>query len=313
MAYLRLVPQNVNINFVGIRFITFLISSLVVAVTLFILGTKGLNYGIDFEGGYIFEVRLKEDPNIPELRDKLATLNLGETAIQKFGADNDVLIRVERKIEEGIDENQAQQKVIDAVKGVFGQDQDYRRIETIGPKVGEELVHNSMKAVLFALAAMLIYIAVRFEWQFAVCGIIALVHDTIGILALFSVLPLEFNETAIIAILITAGYSINDTIVIFDRIRENLRKYKKMELGALINKSLNETLSRTVLTGTTTLTSLLALYFFGGSVISSFSLPIIIGIMIGSFSSIFLASPLLLYLNLKRGEEVATPEAAARS
>lgn len=312
MAYLRLVPHNVNINFVGLRFVTFLISSLVIAATLITLCTKGLNYGIDFQGGYIFEVRLKQEPNIPELRDKLASLGLGETAIQKFGAENDVLIRVEKKVNEGTNETESQQKVIDAVKGLLGADQDYRRVETIGPKVGEELVRNSMKAVLFALAAMLIYIAARFEWQFAVCGIIALVHDTIGILALFSIFPLEFNETAIIAILITAGYSINDTIVIFDRIRENLRKYKKMELGALINKSLNETLSRTVLTATTTLTSLLALYFFGGSVISSFSLPIIIGIMIGSFSSIFLASPLLLYLNLKRGEDIPASEGAVK-
>ncbi len=307
MALIRLVPSNVNINFVGLRFFTFIISALVVLATVFTISTKGLNYGIDFQGGYIFEVRLKETPNIPELREKLEALHLGETAIQKFGGDTDILIRVERKTVEGASENEAQQKVVDAVKGTIGQDQDYRRIETIGPKVGEELVHSSLKAVLFALAAMLIYIAIRFEWQFAVCGIVALMHDTVAILALFSILPFEFNETAIIAILITAGYSINDTIVIFDRIRENLRKYKKMELPELINKSLNETLSRTVLTGMTTLTSLLALYFFGGSVISSFSLPIIIGIIIGSFSSIFLASPLLLYLNLKRSTDAGAP------
>lgn len=305
MALIRLVPSNVNINFVGIRFIAFFISIIVVLTTLFTIGTKGLNYGIDFQGGYIFEVRLKETPIIPELREKLEALKLGETAIQKFGSDNDILIRVERKAVEGLSDNEAQQRVIDSVKGILGADQDYRRIETIGPKVGEELVQNGLKAVLFALIAMLIYIAVRFEWQFAICGIVALVHDTIAILALFSIFPFEFNETAIIAILITAGYSINDSIVIFDRIRENLRKYKKMDLGELINKSLNETLSRTVLTATTTLTSLLALYFFGGSVISSFSLPIIIGIMVGSFSSIFLASPLLLYLNLKRGTSEA--------
>jgi preprotein translocase subunit SecF len=304
MAYLRLIPATVNINFVGLRFVTFLISTVAILATVVTLATKGLNYGIDFEGGYIFEVRLKEAPNVPELREKLAGLNLGETAIQKFGADNDILIRVERKEAEATNESDAQQQVVEAVKGVIGADQDYRRIETIGPKVGEELVHNSMKAVLFALLAMLIYIAVRFEWQFAACGIIALIHDTVCILALFSLFPFEFNETAIIAILITAGYSINDTIVIFDRIRENIRKYKKMELGDLINKSLNETLSRTVLTASTTLASLLALYFWGGTVISTFSLPILIGIMVGSFSSIFLASPLLLYLKVKRGEEV---------
>lgn len=305
MAFLRIVPNDVNINFIGLRFFAFLISAVVIIATTVSLATRGLNYGIDFEGGYIFEVRLKEEPNVPELREKLGALNLGDTAIQKFGSDNDILIRVERKVMEGVDENIAQQKVVDAVKGVIGEDEDYRRIETIGPKVGEELVHNSMKAVLFALAAMLIYIAIRFEWQFAVCGIIALVHDTVGILALFTIFSFEFNETAIIAILITAGYSINDTIVIFDRIRENIRKYKKMDLATLVNKSLNETLSRTVLTGMTTLTSLLALYIWGGSVISSFSLPIMIGIIVGAFSSIFLASPLLLYLNVKRGETVS--------
>ena len=147
-----------------------------------------------------------------------------------------------------------------------------------------------------------------FEWQFAICGIVALAHDTIAVLGIFSVLPFEFNETAIIAILITAGYSMNDTIVIFDRIRENIRKYRKMELAELINKSVNETLSRTILTASTTLIALLALYFWGGKVISSFSLPIIIGILVGSFSSICLAAPLLLYLNIKRGEEVQTRE-----
>ena len=303
MALLKLNSYNININFVGYRFITFLISLIVIGGTLSTIAVKGINYGIDFEGGYIIEVRVKEKPDIPALRDKLNQLDLGEASIQNFGGETDLLIRVERKTEEGVSEDVSQEKAITAIKSVVGADNDYRRVETIGPKVGSELISNSLKAVALALLAMLIYIAVRFEWQFAVCGVVALAHDTVAVLGIFSVLPFEFNETAIIAILITAGYSINDTIVIFDRIRENIRKYRKMELGELINKSINETLSRTILTGTTTLMALLALYFFGGKVISTFSLPIILGIVIGSFSSICLAAPLLLYLNLKRSSE----------
>lgn len=303
MALLKLNSYNLNLNFVGYRFITFLISLIIIGGTLTTIAIKGINYGIDFEGGYIIEVRVKEKPNIPALREQIRQLSLGEASIQNFGGENDLLIRVERKTQEDTNEDISQEKIISAIKAVVGEDNDYRRIETIGPKVGSELINNSLKAVALALIAMLIYIAIRFEWQFAVCGVVALAHDTIAILGIFSVLPFEFNETAIIAILITAGYSINDTIVIFDRIRENMRKYRKIELGELINKSINETLSRTILTGTTTLMALLALYFFGGKVISGFSLPIIIGVVIGSFSSICLAAPLLLYLNLKRNDE----------
>lgn len=302
MALLKLVPDNLNINFIGFRFVTFAIAICVAISTLVAISTKGINYGIDFEGGYILEVRMSEKPDIPVLRDKLLSLNLGEATVQQFGDERDLLIRVERKNEENVSEADSQTKAITSIKKVLGENNDYRRVETIGPKVGSELIQNSITAVLLALSAMLIYIACRFEWQFAVCGIIALLHDMVAILGMFSIFPFEFNETAIIAILITAGYSINDTIVIFDRIRENIRKYKKMDMRTLINKSINETLSRTALTATTTLIALLALYFWGGKVISTFSLPIIIGILVGSFSSVCLAAPLLLYLNVKRGE-----------
>lgn len=308
MALLKLVSHNLKIDFVGYRLITFMIATIISIGTISTMMVKGINYGIDFEGGYIVEVCTLEKLDVTELRNKLNQLNLGEASIQNFGGEKDLLIRVERKTEEGISEEAAQEKAISAIKSVVGENNDYRRIETVGPKVGSELISNSLKAVGFALLAMLVYIAIRFEWQFAVCGIVALAHDTIAILGIFSVLPFEFNETAIIAILITAGYSINDTIVIFDRIRENIRKYRKMELAELVNKSINETLSRTILTASTTLIALLALYFWGGKVISSFSLPIIIGILVGSFSSICLAAPLLLYLNVKRGEESQTKE-----
>jgi preprotein translocase subunit SecF len=290
--------------------VTFAISVIVILATLLTISLKGINYGIDFEGGYIFDVRMTEKPDIPELRQRLQKLHLGEVSIQQFGSERDLLIRVEgnHAEKETTLNSDDQGKVINQIKETLGTGNDFRKVETIGPKVGSELIQNSLKAVLLALAAMLLYIGVRFEWQFAVCGVVALLHDTIAILGLFSIFPFEFNETAIIAILITAGYSINDTIVIFDRIRENIRKYKKMDFRTLINKSINETLSRTALTASTTLTALLALYFWGGKVISTFSFPIIIGILIGSFSSICLAAPLLLYLNVKRGEAVVLDE-----
>jgi preprotein translocase SecF subunit len=302
---LHIIPYNTKIDFVGFRFLTFSICLLVIIASTISFGVKGLNYGIDFRGGFILEVRMPEKPDVPNLRTKIEQLNLGEASLQDFGKDNTLLIRLESHKEEGKEDSQVQAETLEKIKSVLGAGVDYRKVETIGPKVGGELIRNALNAIGLALLAMLIYIAVRFEWQFAACAVMALFHDCIAILGLFSLFPLEFNENAIIAILITAGYSINDTIVIFDRIRENIRKYKKMNLGELINKSLNETLSRTLLTASTTLLALLALYVWGGKVISTFTLPIIIGILIGSFSSICLAAPLLLYLRLKRGEEVA--------
>ena len=315
MALLRLVPHDIKLNIVGYRFITFIISLVVILTTSITIFTKGINYGIDFQGGYILEVRMPSKPDIPSLRDHLNNLNLGEVSLQNFGGENDLLLRFEKDkdTEETINsEGPPQSDVIDTIKKALGTGVEYRRIETVGPKVGGELVQNGLKAVGFSLLAMLLFIAFRFEWQFAVCAIVALVHDTVAILGVFSVLPFEFNETAIIAILITAGYSINDTIVIFDRIRENIRKYKKLPFDELINKSINETLSRTVLTATTTLIALLALYIWGGKVISLFSLPIIIGILVGSFSSICLASPLLLYLGVRRNDEQKISSATQR-
>ncbi|MBX9805530.1 MAG: protein translocase subunit SecF [Alphaproteobacteria bacterium] len=300
---LRIIPYNTKIDFVGFRFITFAISLIVILASTISFAVKGLNYGIDFRGGFIVEVHMPEKPDVPALRGKIEQLNLGEVSLQEFGKDNTLLIRLESHKEEGKEDTQVQAETLEKVKKVLGAGVDYRRVETLGAKVGGELIRNALKAIGFALMAMLIYIAIRFEWQFAACAIMALIHDCVAILGLFSLFPLEFNENAVIAILITAGYSINDTIVIFDRIRENIRKYKKMNLGELVNKSLNETLSRTILTASTTLLALTALYLWGGKVISTFTLPIIIGILIGSFSSICLAAPLLLYLRLKRGEE----------
>lgn len=299
MKRLQIVPHNTNINFIGFRFISFTLAAFITVASLAGVMFKGLNYGIDFKGGYILEVRTPKALDITKLREEFNSLKLGEVMIQQVGSDRDLLIKLEHQ--HG-DQN-VQTAAIDKIKSALGTGVDYRKIDTVGPKVGAELVDNAIKAITLSLIAMLIYIAVRFEWQFAICAIVALAHDCFAILGLFSLLPsFEFNETAIIAVLITAGYSINDTIVIFDRIREGLRKYKKMDLGELINKSLNETLSRTTMTATTTLLAVIALYLFGGKVISAFSLPILVGIIIGSFSSICLAAPLLMYLKIKRGD-----------
>jgi preprotein translocase subunit SecF len=258
---------------------------------------KGLNYGIDFKGGYIFEVRMPSTPDITDLRSRLNDCGLGEVAIQEFGTKEDLMIKLE-KSEEGSEQASA----IKQIRDTLGDGVIYKRIETVGPKVGEELVSNAIKAVSFALIAMLLYIAIRFEWQFGICAIAALFHDCALIFGMFSIFPLEFSETSITAILLTASYSINDTVVIFDRIRENLHRHSKMALNELINLSLNETLSRTALTAVTTLLAVLALYLFGGKVIASFALPIMVGIIVGTFSSIFVASPLLMFLNIKRKE-----------
>jgi preprotein translocase SecF subunit len=305
MALLQLVPYNTKINFIGFRHITFALAMIVFFLSGFGYFTKGLNFGIDFQGGYIFELKTKESQNLTELRTSFDGLKLGDVSIQEFGSDQDLLIRVEKN------DTLEQEEVIEKVKSLFPEDTDYRRVETVGPKVGEELIGNAIKALALALSAMLIYIGIRFEWQFAACAVVALAHDCAAIFLLFCFFPFEFNETSIIAILITAGYSINDSIVIFDRIRENMRHFKKMEMKELINKSINDTLSRTMLTATTTLMALFALYLFGGKVIAAFSFPIIIGIIVGSFSSICLAAPLLLFLNLKRPDEEPSLEQSA--
>lgn len=303
MALLNLIPYNTNIDFISYRKITF---SIVIVSTLLFVGNllfKGLNYGIDFRGGVILETRIDNKHNLAQIREKLESLHLGELVIQEFGSPHDLLIKVEKPKDENNLEG-----IIDKIKQTLGEGVEYRKIETVGPKVGADMIHNGLMAVLYALLGILIYIAIRFEWRFALCAITALAHDCFLILGLFSLFPLEFNETAITAILITAGYSINDTIVVFDRIRENIQKYRKITLVEILNKSINETLSRTILTVATTFLSVVALYFFGGPVISTFVLPILISLIVGTLSSIYVAAPLLLFFNIKHGKELDEEE-----
>lgn len=307
MALLRF-PQQTKIDFVGLRFITFALSGLMIALTIAFYAFKGFNYGIDFRGGVILEIRTPAPVELSSLRQQLAEVVKGEISLQEFGGPRDFLIRIENQTDKsnpGDTHGDAIEDLsLEKVKSCLGKDTEYRRIETIGPKVGTELIYNGIVAIIWALIAMLIYVWFRFEWQFGVCAVLALLNDCIAILGLFTCFQLEFNETAIVALLITASYSINDTVVIFDRIRENQQKYRKMPLIELINGSLNETLSRTTFTSATTLMALLALYLFGGNVIAAFSLPILVGILVGTYSSIFLAAPMLLYLKLpQKGQE----------
>ncbi|WP_135078112.1 protein translocase subunit SecF [Terasakiella sp. SH-1] len=300
MKHLHLVPAGTTIDFVGKKIMFFAFSVVLILASLGLFGTKGLNYGIDFKGGIMMEVRTKSGPaDIGQLRDQLGGLGLGEVSIQEFGEPEEVLIRIQRQ--EG--DEKAQQRAVLAVKDVLKDSVEYRRTEFVGPKVSEELFMDGVMAVSFAIAAILVYIWFRFEWQFGMGAVIALIHDVISTIGIFALLGMEFNLSTVAAILTIAGYSINDTVVVYDRVRENLRKYKKMELPELLNKSVNETLSRTVMTSVTTLLALLALYILGGEVIRGFSFAMIWGILIGTYSSICLAVPILTYFAIRRGDE----------
>ena len=305
MASLNLIPAGINLVFIQKRVIFFIFSAALVAVSIGLFGAKGLNYGIDFKGGIMMEVRTEAAADIKDMRVKLGALNLGEVALQEFGQPTDVLIRVQRQ--DGGEK--AQQAAVEKVKAALGDKDNYRRTEFVGPKVSDELFWDGVLAVGLAILAILVYIWFRFEWQFGMGAVIALSHDVISTIGIFALLGLEFNLSTVAAVLTIAGYSINDTVVVYDRVRENLRKYKKMEFGQLLNDSINQTLSRTVMTSVTTLLALLALYFLGGAVIKDFSFAMIWGVIIGTYSSICLAVPILLYLNVDRGGAMAADQA----
>lgn len=299
---LKWVPENTKIDFVAKRFIAFALSGFLLLGSLFLLFTNGLNFGIDFTGGTLIEVRVSEQaPDLGALRTDLNTLELGNISIQEFGAPDDLLIRLPEQ--EG--DATAQQAAINKVRVTLEEtyeNVEYRRTEFVGPQVGEELKKKGMYAVLFSILGMLIYIWFRFEWQFSAAAIVALVHDSLATIGLFALTQMEFNLSTVAAILMIAGYSINDTVVVFDRIRENLRKFKKMSVADVLNNSINQTLSRTLMTSITTMLALIALWTFGGEVIRGFVNALIFGIIIGTYSSIFVASPILTFLNIRHNK-----------
>jgi preprotein translocase SecF subunit len=290
------VPPDTKIDFVRLRTISWVVSALLTVVPLILVYTHGLNFGIDFEGGTLIEIKTKESTaDLASIRSKINALNIGEVQIQEFGAPDNVLIRIAAQPTE-----QEQQASIGKVKQALGEGVEYRRVEVVGPTISNELIAGGTVAVVVAMLGILIYVWFRFEWQFAVAAIASLIHDVTGTIGLYSLLQLEFNLSSIAAILTIIGYSLNDKVVIFDRIRENLRKYRRMPLVELLNLSINETLSRTTLTHVTTFLAMLPFLIVGGEAIYGFALAMCWGIVIGAYSSIFVAAPLQLILGVKR-------------
>jgi preprotein translocase subunit SecF len=307
MRLIRYFPVNTSFDFMRFRKPMLLLSVVVIVLSLVLLAARGLNYGIDFKGGLLLEIRTAQPANLGALRSAAAGLNLGETTVQQFGGSStDVLLRLQ--VPSGVPQEQA----VERIKQVLPANTEFRRIEFVGPAVGKELVRKGVASFGFSLLAIFIYLWLRFEWQFGLGAIVAVLHDVASTIGLFVLTGMEFNLTTVAAVLTIAGYSVNDTVVVYDRVRDNLRKYKKMGMVELINRSLNETLSRTLLTSSTTLVALLCLYFLGGDTLQGFCLAMIWGIVVGTYSSVFIAVPLLLYLGISRTEGVAAEEAAAR-
>jgi preprotein translocase subunit SecF len=273
------------------------LSSLLIIASLILLIFKGLNFGIDFKGGTLIELRSSDTKiNVSSLRDNLKQMDLGDVSVKKFGNDQDYLIKFENKD----NKKNIIEEIRSSLDKSFGNNFDFRRVENVGPKVSAELLKSGIIAISISLAVMLIYIWIRFEWQFSLGAILALFHDVIVTLGLFSLLNLEINLSIIAAVLTIVGYSMNDTVVIFDRVRENLRKYSDIKIFELSNISINETLSITLITSITTLLALLSIFFFGGEILKGFSLAMIFGVVFGTYSSIYIANSVLVRLNVSQ-------------
>ena len=298
-----------NINFVSKFKKANIFSVLFFILSLLFIIFKGLNYGIDFKGGTLIELRTEKTIKASFIRESLASMNLGDINVKRFGKDGDYLIKVEQK---EINNNNLIPQIKKTLKENLNAEVDFRRVENVGPKVSSELLESSIIAISLALSAMLFYIWVRFEWQFSVGSIIALLHDVVITLGIFSILSLEINLSIIAAVLTIVGYSMNDTVVIYDRIRENLFKYTKITISDIANLSINETLERTIITSVTTLLALSSIYILGGEILRGFSFAMILGVVIGTYSSIFVASPILKffkvsYKTLEKEEEKIVP------
>ena len=292
----RFIPDDTKIPFMRLSRYGFFASGILCTLSMLAFFFVGLNLGVDFKGGISLAIRTTGVADIDALRGKVSALGLGDAELQEFGGPNDVLIRLEAQP----GGEQAQTDAVDAVKAALGPGVEFRSIETVGPKVSGELTEEAILAVVVSLFFVLLYIWFRFEWQFSVGAILSLLHDVILSIGLFCVVKIEFNLSIIAAILTIVGYSLNDTVVVFDRIREFLRKYKTMPLADLLDFSINSVLPRTLITSVSTLIALAALYVFGGEVIRGFTFAMIWGILVGTYSSIFIASPVLILLGTKR-------------
>ena len=302
--------MNRNINFSSKFKIANFISLLFFSISVLFILFKGLNYGIDFKGGTLIELRAdNKNVNITEIRSSLNSLNLGDVNVKEFGKEGDYLIKIEQKTNNN---NKLIPEIKKNLTEKLNAEINFRRVENVGPKVSSELLQSGIIAILLSLAAMLFYIWIRFEWQFSVGSIIALFHDVIITVGIFSILSLEVNLSIIAAVLTIVGYSMNDTVVIYDRIRENLGKYTRLKISETADLSINETLSRTVITSATTLLALVSIFVLGGEILKGFSFAMILGVIIGTYSSIFVAAPVLKffkvsYKTLEKEDEKIVP------
>ena len=273
-----------------------LISFILIILSVLILIIKGLNFGVDFKGGTLIEIRTNDSVKISDLRSAFSNMNLGDVTVKKFGKKNDYLV----KIETASAKEDFIMKLNKKLSLSLGSEINFRRVENVGPKVSNELLKDGLLAITLSLAAMLFYIWIRFEWQFSLGAITAIIHDVLITLGMFSLLSYEVNLSIVAAVLTIVGYSMNDTVVIFDRIRENLKKYSKVSISEISNISTNETLSRTLITSVTTLLALTAIYVFGGAILKGFSFAMILGVIVGTYSSIFIATPILNYTKVSQ-------------
>jgi preprotein translocase subunit SecF len=304
----RLVPDGTKIPFFRYRWIAFAWSLFVLVATIILVATMGLNLGIDFRGGVLLEVRTPGPADLSLMRSTLGQLDLGDVSLQTAGSDDQVMIRA--KAPEG--DEAAQREAVARIKGALeqaiGGGLSYQRAEFVGPKVSGELLMNSVWAILISLLGVLAYLWFRFEWQYGLGAIASLIHDVSATIGIYALSGIEFNLTSVAAVLTIVGYSLNDTVVIYDRVRENLRRYKAMPLEQLLDRSINETLARTMMTSLTTLVALLPLWLWGGEVIRGFTIIMIWGVIIGTYSTIYIATPVLYYLNIRTSE---APKATA--
>ena len=296
---LRIVPDDTKFDFMRFRRISFPISALLSIVAILLYFHPGLNFGIDFKGGTLIEIQSKSGPaDLAKMRETLGALNLGDVQLQQFGGPDQVLIRVAQQP----GGEAAQQAAVQKIRGVLGDNVEYRRIEVVGPRVSGELLSYGMLGIILAIGAILIYLWFRFEWQFALGAMIANVHDLVLTIGFMSLMQVDFDLASIAALLTILGYSLNDTVVIYDRIREMLRRYKRLPMPDLLNISINSTLSRSIITHATVTLALLALFFFGGHAIHSFVTTMIFGVvLVGTYTSVFIAAPILIYLGVGTG------------
>ncbi|MCA3675916.1 MAG: protein translocase subunit SecF, partial [Methylobacterium sp.] len=310
MKLLRIVPDNTKFGFMRFRRFSFPFSAIASIVSVVAFLWLGLNVGIDFKGGTVVELQARGDrANVALIREEANRLGFGDVEVQEFGGPREVLLRV--GLQDGGD--RAQAEVVVKLRQAFEKDYDFRKVEVVGPRVSQELVQNGTIGVLLAILTILIYLWFRYEWQFAVGAVIATMHDLVLTIGFFAVTQIQFDQTSIAAILTIIGYSLNDTVVVYDRVRELLRKYKKIKLFELLDLSMNSTLPRTVITSVTTILALIALSIFGGDAIWGFCIALLFGVLIGTYSSIFVAAPILIYLGVRVGEGVGSEKPADKT